>query len=400
MSNTDQLSQLWQSHGYPGAAKLLSIVKSKGLAFTNKQVQEFVAQQETAQVHRKIPKHTGIPITTSNPRMGFQADLLDMSKYHSQNRGHRWILLVIDIFDRKVAAIPMANKTAETTLQAMKQAFGQIGKPHMLTSDSGSEFKGAVDKFLEHNHIVHHTTEPLDHNVLGIVDRMSQTVKHMISKHMHHKQTTNWIDVLPSLIENYNETPHSGVGGLTPNLAEIDVTSARAVAVGRLEKSQEKLQRTFEVGDHVRVSKQKGVFGKGYETRWSLKVHKVEKVDGLWYELEDGRKFRADRLIKVKPPAEQAKEVEERKEEVQARPAVAPFAPGRHRSPSPPPRRVDDEVSAAGRRDVSRQARHEHRTRQILQHREGISQTNRREGLRERNVSSQLEHALFGRVQW
>ena len=397
--SSEQLLQLWQSHGYPGAVKLHSIAKSKGLAFTNKQVQEFVAQQETAQVHRKAPKHTETPITASNPRMGFQADLLDMTKYHGSNRGRRWILLTIDIFDRKVSAIPMINKTAETTLQAMKQAFTELGKPLMLTSDSGSEFKGAVDKFLETNRIVHHTTEPLDHNILGIVDRMSQTVKHMISKHMHHQQTTNWIDVLPSLMQNYNDTPHAGVGGLTPNLAEIDTTSARAVAVGRVEKSQQK-QRTFAVDDYVRVSKIKGVFGKGYETRWSLKVHRVVKVDGLWYELEDGRKFRADRLMKVKQPSEQAREVEERKEAEVARPAAAPLAPGRRRSPSPPPRRVDNEVSDTGKRDVSRQAKREYRTEQILKHKEGVAQSNVQRTLRERKPNDQVEHALFGRIKW
>ena len=38
--------------------------------------------------------------------------------------------------------------------------------------------------------------------------------------------------------------------------------------------------------------------------------------------------------------------------------------------------------------------------KQILKHKEGVSQSNRREGLRERKPQAQLEHSEFGRINW
>ena len=51
-------------------------------------------------------------------------------------------------------------------------------------------------------------------------------------------------------------------------------------------------------------------------------------------------------------------------------------------------------------KDVASDAKINHKTDQIIQHKEGLSQLNRREGLRERAPQSQLEHSLFGRVNW
>ena len=50
--------------------------------------------------------------------------------------------------------------------------------------------------------------------------------------------------------------------------------------------------------------------------------------------------------------------------------------------------------------DVAATAKFNHQTNQILKHREGVSQLNKREGLRERKPQSQLEHSEFGRINW
>jgi len=113
--------------------------------------------------------------------------------------------------------------------------------------------------------------------------------------------------------------------------------------------------------------KRKEVFDRGYEVRYSVKIFKIEKVEGNYYILDDGRKFREGSLQKVKPPAENKKEEEKPIEEI---------------------------------KDVAKDAKFEHQTEQILKHKEGVSQVNRREGLRERKPENQLEHSLFGKVRW
>jgi hypothetical protein len=58
-----------------------------------------------------------------------------------------------------------------------------------------------------------------------------------------------------------------------------------------------------------------------------------------------------------------------------------------------------EEKKEAEIKDVQREARHEHRTERLLGT-EGIQQSNRREGLRERRPDSQLVHSRYGVVKW
>jgi hypothetical protein len=90
----------------------------------------------------------------------------------------------------RVSAQFMKNKTAATTLQALKAAFEfhELGNPWRVVSDDGGEFRESVDKFLEK------TTS-------------FTTVKHMIAKHMTHNQTTRWVDVLPDVMIRIIVTP-------------------------------------------------------------------------------------------------------------------------------------------------------------------------------------------------
>lgn len=360
----EQVQEIYETHGYPGAARLYAIAKHKGIAgVKQKDVAEFVKNQETAQLHKRPTKAHQVPITTSDKEIDFQMDLIDMAKYARQNDGCHWILLVIDIFDRKVAAVPLKNKEAATTLVGLKEAFSQLGNPRRVVSDSGSEFKGAVDKFLTANSIIHYKTEPLYHPVLGVVDRMTQTLKSMIQKTITATNSVRWIDVLPQLVKNYNETPHSGIGGLSPQEASENVTEVRDLTFAKVIKSQEIRKIKLAVGNSVRVMKNKQTVGhKGYEIRYSKTVYKIKEVDknGVWYTLDNDKKYREANLQKVRAPKAKAaeNENEERKEEVP---------------------------------DAAREAKKLFRDEQILKFREGVSPENVRRSNRERLPSSAMQ---------
>jgi len=376
----EQVEEIWRNAGYSAAARLWALVKTKGLGVTAKQVKEFVDAQETMQLQKRAPKDTkSHHITSAGNALDFQADLLDMQRFKGQNRGHSWCLLVEDIFNRRAAMKAIRTKSPEDVKPALEAAFRELGTPKVtLTTDQGNEFKASVERFLEQKGVVHHTAEVGDHRVLGVIDSLSRFVKNAVHKHFTHSQTTNWIDYLPTLEKSYNETPHSSLKGMTPNEAEERPTDTRNIAYDQVMK--DKKPEKFNVGQTVRVLKRKqNPFTKGYEIRYSIPTYTIESIDGKYYVLSNNTRHREGDLQAVKAVAKAkeaaAEEQEERKEE-EARPA------------------------AAERRDVSRQAKFEHRTGQILQHREGVQQQNRREGLRERKPESQLMHEEFGRVRW
>ena len=79
-----------------------------------------------------------------------------------------------------------------------------------------------------------------------------------------------YFDVLDNIVNKYNNTVHR-----TKKMKPIDVTSDSYAEY--YEDSNEKNPK-FKVGDHVRISKYKNIFAKGYIQIWSEEVFVVSKI--------------------------------------------------------------------------------------------------------------------------
>lgn len=53
----------------------------------------------------------------------WQADLVEMIPYARDNKGHRYMLTVIDIFSKYAWVVPVKRKTGEDVTNAMKSIF-------------------------------------------------------------------------------------------------------------------------------------------------------------------------------------------------------------------------------------------------------------------------------------
>ena len=67
------------------------------------------------------------------------ADLADMSAFSKDNKGFKFLLLVIDIFSKYGWIIPLKNKEGLTVANALKSIFEER-KPEKLWTDKGKEF--------------------------------------------------------------------------------------------------------------------------------------------------------------------------------------------------------------------------------------------------------------------
>ena len=110
----------------------------------------------------------------------------------------------------------------------------------------------------------------------------------MMWKYFYSKGTYNWIDALDELTENYNNTKHSSIF-MRPK--DVNKTNENLVWVTLYGSPLRKLPLPkFRIGDTVRVSRYKSVFGKGYEANFTEEIFKVTRVlrgDPNVYELED-----------------------------------------------------------------------------------------------------------------
>ena len=85
-----------------------------------------------------------------------------------------------------------------------------------------------------------------------------------------------YFDVLDDFVDNYNNAVHR-----TIKMKPINVTSDSYAEYN--EDSNEKDPK-FKVGDHVRISKYKNIFAKGYTQNWLEEVFVVSKIKNtvLW----------------------------------------------------------------------------------------------------------------------
>ena len=123
-----------------------------------------------------------------------------------------------------------------------------------------------------------------------------------------------YFDVLDDIVNKYNNTVHK-----TIKMTPIDVTSD---SYAEYNKISTKKDPKFKLGEHVRISKYKNSFAKGYTQNWSEEVFVVSKIKttflwtytisdqngepiaGSFYEQElqktNQKKFRIEKVLKRK----------------------------------------------------------------------------------------------------
>ena len=79
-----------------------------------------------------------------------------------------------------------------------------------------------------------------------------------------------YIDKLDDIVDKYNNTYHS-----TIKMKPIDVKDNTYINTNKEINNKD---AKFKVGDHVRISKYKNIFAKGYMPNWSEEVFVIKKV--------------------------------------------------------------------------------------------------------------------------
>ena len=79
-----------------------------------------------------------------------------------------------------------------------------------------------------------------------------------------------YFDVLGDIVNKDNNTAHRSI-----KMKPIDVTSD---SYAEYNEDFNKKDPKFKVGDHVRISKYKNIFAKGYTQNWSEEVFVVSKI--------------------------------------------------------------------------------------------------------------------------
>ena len=115
-------------------------------------------------------------------------------------------------------------------------------------------------------------------------------MKEKMWKYFTDNNTSVYIDILPDLVKDYNNTRHSSIK-MTPVEAskkKNELTVWRNLYPEHLEIRD--IKPNFSIGDKVRITKKKKTFEKGYTTRWTEEIFtivEVKRTSPVTYKIAD-----------------------------------------------------------------------------------------------------------------
>ena len=218
----------------------------------------------------------------------WQADLVDMQKYSTVNKGYNFLLTVIDNVSKYAWGIPLKNKTGVELAKALKELFKKGRVPKNLHVDKGTEFYNRQVKTLLETYKVH-LYSTFSEKKASICERFNRTLKNNMWKQFSVQGSYKWIRILPELMQCYNNRVHRSI-----KMKPIDVSIEQEdTLVKLLNRNKLKFRKPkFKVGDHVRISKYKGIFEKGYTPNWGVEiftVNAIQKTKPVTYKIKDYR---------------------------------------------------------------------------------------------------------------
>ena len=197
-------------------------------------------------------------------------DLADMQLLSKYNKGIRFLLCVIDIFSKYAWVVPLKDKKGISIVKPFQIILKQSNrKPNKIWVDKGSEFYNTYfSKWLRDNNIVMYSTNNEGKSV--VAERFIRTLKSKIYKYVTSISKNVYIDKLDDIVDKYNNTYHT-----TIKMKPIDVKDNTYI---NADKEINNKDPKFKVGDHVRISKYKNIFAKGYMPNWSEELFVIKKV--------------------------------------------------------------------------------------------------------------------------
>ena len=206
----------------------------------------------------------------------WSSDLLDMNHYDPKNnRGYRYILVVIDNFSKFGWTKPLKNKYAQSITDAFSEIIKSSNrKPHLLETDDGKEYVNKIfNEFLKKNNIRRYSRYTDKGAVFA--EQFNRTVRNLLKKPVFLAGNADWLGELPSVIKQYNNTIHHSIK-MTPNQASKKANQRKVYS--NLEDKREIRKPKFKLGQSVRTADIKKVFSKGDSTNYSYKFYTITEI--------------------------------------------------------------------------------------------------------------------------
>ena len=186
------------------------------------------------------------------------------------NKRFTFLLCVIDIFSKFAWVVPLKYIISISIVDAFQKILDKSGgKPNKILVDKGSEFyNNSFIKWLKDKDIevfsIHNEVKTV------VAEGFIRTLKTKIYKYLTSMSKNVYIDKLDDIVGEYHNTYHR-----TIKMKPVDVKDNTHID---FEKEFNDKDRKFKIGDHVKISKYKNIFAKGYTKNWSENLFVIKKI--------------------------------------------------------------------------------------------------------------------------
>ena len=164
--------------------------KFKPKCYTKNEGRECLQSEDTYTLHKPTRRRfTRRQVVVYGIDHQWQANLVDLGKLASYNKGFKYLLTCIDVLSRYAWVVPLKDKTGKTLKEVFQVIHFQDGSTtDTFTDRSWSRVYKVFQKFLKEND-VHFFTMYNDETKDSIVERFNRTLKTKMWKYFTHRET-------------------------------------------------------------------------------------------------------------------------------------------------------------------------------------------------------------------
>ena len=148
-------------------------------------------------------------------------DISDLKDYGPKNnRGYRYVLIIIDNFSKFAWTVPLKNKNAQTIKDSLENILiNSKSRPNLIETDRGKEFYDKIfQDILNKNNIKIYSRNSSYGAVFA--ERFNRIIRDLLKKIVFEQGAAKWIDILQTITKQYNNRIHSSTK-LTPIQASL-----------------------------------------------------------------------------------------------------------------------------------------------------------------------------------
>ena len=190
------------------------------------------------------------------------ADMQSLNKYY---KGNKYLLCAIDLLSKYAWVVPLKDKKGVSIVNAFQKIISEGRKANKIWVDQGSKFyNNSFKDLLKINNTEMYSTYNEGKSV--VAERFIGTLKNKICKKMTAISKNVYFDVLDDIVNKFHRT------------IKMKPTDVTGDSYAEYNEDSNKKDPKFKVGDHVRISKYKNIFAKGYASNWLEEVFVVGKI--------------------------------------------------------------------------------------------------------------------------